>query len=168
MLQIVLIAILFTFNDYIKPIDLLPFSVISSRKEDRKVLLSRGQKYHVLKFYFVALDGVDRRYVNAKRNRQKKGNSRGRERKMNREVETNYGRCMLHGRYNRTELPLGLANPTKDILLLACSFHFFLNLKYRPLFSQRNMYLAVQAITLLISIFYNTQKMRERERKNIY
>lgn len=136
MLQIISFVILFTFNDYIKPIDLISFSVISE-KEKRKVLLSRareGQKYHVLKFYFVALDGVDRRYVNAKRNRQKKRNIRRRERKMNREVETNCGRCMLHGRYNGTELPLGLANPTEDILLLACSFYFFLNLKYRPLF----------------------------------
>lgn len=51
------------------------FLLCNFQKREEKgafIACARGQKYHVLKFYFVALDGVDRRYVNAKRGRQKK------------------------------------------------------------------------------------------------
>jgi len=72
------------------------------RKEKRKVLLSRtrGRKCHMLKFYFVVLDGVDRRYVNAQREVDEKGYSRRRERIGKSRRTTS--RCMFHGRYNRT------------------------------------------------------------------
>lgn len=115
-------------------INFLLFSVISFGKEKRKMLLSRtrGRKCHVLKFYFVVLDGVDRRYVNAKRSRQKKDTvAEERGRWIGKSRRTTGDVCFME---DTIEQASGLANPTENILLRAYSFHLFTKIKYRSFF----------------------------------
>jgi len=110
------------------------------RKEKRKVLLSRtrGRKCHVLKFYFVVLDGVDRRYVNAQREVDEKGYSRRKEKErwIGKSRRTTRDVCFME---DTIEQASGLANLTEDILLRACSFRLFTKIKYWSFDSKEHM-----------------------------
>jgi len=106
-----------------------PFFAVERAGEG--ALITPPRAHHVLKFYFVVLDGVDKRYVDAKGDTQKERNGCGEERKkMDREVGTKYREMYASWKIQWNGLPVGLLLQIRHV-----SSHVFVRIKYRLLSS---------------------------------